>query len=275
MRRCLFPRSFFRYNPACSPRDRARESRADAEKEFLPSTSDEVCELWNGRDVVRVVEKPKGLVDLVVADLDITTPTTAGRARPTKRIFNISQAFEEDLEPKLFEDTLRSPSDIDIIANTASNLSLNVEGAVIKKQELWFWALAGLIVHLFTLAFPAIATYHFKWTRKGGAKVPVYAYECFLSGSIALMFGLLGCSSYVIHASTTETTFRPKIANGKTPIEQVLRLQFKSQGDSEDSRSYAILNRPKQSSCPENMTIQTSRLSNAFLSDEKVNMRYK
>jgi len=34
---------------------RARESRAVAESELMSSTSNEVCELWNGREVVRVM----------------------------------------------------------------------------------------------------------------------------------------------------------------------------------------------------------------------------
>ena len=36
---------------------RSRESRASAEQEFLSSTSEEVCELWNDRGVVRVTDK--------------------------------------------------------------------------------------------------------------------------------------------------------------------------------------------------------------------------
>ena len=34
---------------------RARESRAVAESELMSSTSNEVCELWNGGEVVRVM----------------------------------------------------------------------------------------------------------------------------------------------------------------------------------------------------------------------------
>jgi hypothetical protein len=34
---------------------RARENRAVAEAELMSSTSDEVCELWNGRQVVRIM----------------------------------------------------------------------------------------------------------------------------------------------------------------------------------------------------------------------------
>lgn len=34
---------------------RARETRAAAESELMSSTSNEVCELWNGQEIVRVM----------------------------------------------------------------------------------------------------------------------------------------------------------------------------------------------------------------------------
>jgi hypothetical protein len=38
---------------------RARESRATAKAELLPSTSDEVYELWSGKEVVRLSGQPE------------------------------------------------------------------------------------------------------------------------------------------------------------------------------------------------------------------------
>lgn len=38
---------------------RARENRAIAEVEMMSSTSDEVCELYNGQQVVRIMGSPK------------------------------------------------------------------------------------------------------------------------------------------------------------------------------------------------------------------------
>jgi len=38
---------------------RARENRAASEVELMSSTSHEVCELWNGQAVVRMVGKPE------------------------------------------------------------------------------------------------------------------------------------------------------------------------------------------------------------------------
>ncbi|ERF75710.1 hypothetical protein EPUS_01540 [Endocarpon pusillum Z07020] len=45
---------------------RSRDSRASAEQEFLSSTSEEVCELWSGREVVRLIDKPNHIKYLVV-----------------------------------------------------------------------------------------------------------------------------------------------------------------------------------------------------------------
>jgi hypothetical protein len=39
--------------------DSARESRVTAEIELLSSTSENVCELWNGREIVRLAGQPK------------------------------------------------------------------------------------------------------------------------------------------------------------------------------------------------------------------------
>lgn len=38
---------------------RAKENRADAEKELMSSTSHEVCELYNGESIVRVMGTPQ------------------------------------------------------------------------------------------------------------------------------------------------------------------------------------------------------------------------
>ena len=53
----------------CLHRTRGRETRATAEQEFLSSTSEEVCELWSGRGVVRVADKTEiNMKDLFVME---------------------------------------------------------------------------------------------------------------------------------------------------------------------------------------------------------------
>ena len=38
---------------------RARENRASVEVELMTSTSQEVCELWNGKVVIRTIGRPR------------------------------------------------------------------------------------------------------------------------------------------------------------------------------------------------------------------------
>lgn len=45
---------------------RARESKSTAEQELLSSTSDDVCEMWSGEDIVRVIGSPGGMKTLVI-----------------------------------------------------------------------------------------------------------------------------------------------------------------------------------------------------------------
>lgn len=227
------------------------------EKELLSSTSDEVCELWNGREIVRVdAKKPAGLIDLIIADSHIE-----GFPTPVRRVWNITEAVHEDI---FKTDHIHNLGNLLSIQETASNLSLNVQGAVIAKWEMWLWTFGGLVAYLFTLAFPGLATYYWKWTRKGGAKVPVYAYWCFLSGSLALMIGLLVCA-YVVKGATHQITFRPpKRCRAQAPvIEQVFRLQPKCRVGSQDFPACVIFNGR------ENLVVRTSRVNRAFQSKRR------
>lgn len=241
--------------PLNLPNDRSRESRVTVEKELLSSTSDEVCELWNGREIVRVdAKKPAGLPDLIVADFH-----TDGLS--TLRLLNVRDAIKSDL---IIGHHHHDPEELESINKTASSLSLNVQGTVIPKWEMWFWTIGGFVAYLFTLAFPGLATFYWKWTRKGGATVPVYAYWCFLSGSLALMIGLLACAC-VVKAATHQVTFWPQTRYGtQAPvIQQVIRLQLKCQVGSQDFPACVILNKS------DNLVIRTSRLSRTFQSKSR------
>src|SRR5438876_4171674 len=49
---------------------RAREGLANVEVELMSSTSEDVCELWNGHSVVRVMGSPS-IIELIVCDEEI------------------------------------------------------------------------------------------------------------------------------------------------------------------------------------------------------------
>lgn len=52
---------------------RARESRAAAEEELTTSTSQDVCEIWSGQSVVRLVGAPR-IVQLIYLEDDNVEP---------------------------------------------------------------------------------------------------------------------------------------------------------------------------------------------------------
>jgi len=59
---------------------RARESRAVAESELMSSTSNEVCELWNGGEVVRVMGAGP------IREFILLLPEEDGKSEPEKPI---------------------------------------------------------------------------------------------------------------------------------------------------------------------------------------------
>lgn len=61
---------------------RARETRAVAEAELMSSTSNEVCELWNGRDIVRVMGAGP------IREFIILLPDSGGKKQKGCRLFN-------------------------------------------------------------------------------------------------------------------------------------------------------------------------------------------
>lgn len=70
---------------------RARESRAVPEAELLSSTSEEVCELWNGHEVVRVMGKGP------IREFIIITPEKGEEytASDCNEVFSVMQLTDE------------------------------------------------------------------------------------------------------------------------------------------------------------------------------------
>ncbi|KAG8533606.1 uncharacterized protein KY384_001346 [Bacidia gigantensis] len=228
---------------------RSREARVTAEQEFLSSTSDEVCELWSGRGVVRVTDKPTDMKDLVILRSTELSP----RERLHSGIIDINEAWKK----KLFEVNSQPASkvnDLDVakIALQAPCIALNVGGTIIDPKELWFWALIGVLLQSLVLIFPALATYDWKLPRKG-VPVPKFAYACFVAGTVSVVIGLLGCG-HVVEASTTDHTFKPS-EDGKKKIQRILRVQKECTVGGQHFPAFAIVNHS------ENKLIRTSRLN--------------
>ncbi|KAF2107492.1 hypothetical protein BDV96DRAFT_672970 [Lophiotrema nucula] len=185
---------------------RARESKAAAEAELLSSTSANVCELWNGQEIVRPFGVPNTKELILYAD-----------AGGKLTVLTLESAVRSGF---LKEDTGRRQSKVDVTAlgNEAPNIALNITGATAQPAELWMWAIFGVLVQSSALLIPALSAYYWSWP-KGDNSIPSYGFPCFIAGSVGILVGIILCS-YTIEASTTEHDFilDPHISASMRPV---------------------------------------------------------
>ncbi|GKT57048.1 ankyrin repeat protein [Colletotrichum tofieldiae] len=215
---------------------RARENLAVAEQELMSSTSTEVCELWNGKEVVRCMgsaaiaeficllpaEMPKGnenpeivtstleraLREGYIEDIeaDKRNNWTGSRRKHASRSSRDSSAVEEGEKPPS-----RSTPEIIIVRNVspnAPNISLNSHSQH-GRAELWVVAAIGTILQLGVVAYSGFATYYpaLKF-QKDDRPIARYAFPSTAIGTLVLVAGMLLCS-HVIESSTEEKKYRP------------------------------------------------------------------
>ncbi|KAK4247683.1 hypothetical protein C7999DRAFT_41018 [Corynascus novoguineensis] len=208
---------------------RARESHAVAEAELMSSTSNEVCELWNGQQIVRVMGRgpicefiillpeeeqqiPEGQVEPpTCCHSNLTFPS-----EPTVRelVSGKRPRQPDNLEPgkgtpdrSVF--VVRNGADTADTTAKAPNLSLNVHNSL-GRGEPYAVAVFGIILQLGVLVYSGFATYYpaFKFS-KDGDPVAGYAYPCTAVGTLLLVTGILLCS-HVVENSTEEATYFPE-----------------------------------------------------------------
>ncbi|KAF5613401.1 ankyrin repeat [Fusarium tjaetaba] len=166
---------------------RARESQSVAEQELLSSTSENVCEMWNGQQIVRLIGDSEELKTLI--------------ATKDGAVYDIQAAVEDEL--LIFnKDCHLDAEELRVLSNAAPNLALNVPNATAHLYELWGWAALSVLLQLFALVFPALATFFWHW-ENGGSTVQSYGYPCFSVGTVCLIMGIMMCG-HVIEGVTEE-----------------------------------------------------------------------
>ncbi|KAF4467552.1 ankyrin repeat [Fusarium albosuccineum] len=208
---------------------RARENLAVAEAELMSSTSKEVCELWNGQEVVRCMgsspvteficllpddlEHGKSLAKLEVETIGLEEALKEENGY----LETYDKGFRQSIKRKLQDDeeakTPRRPSSpkIIVIRNTTAespNISLNCHNQV-GRRGLRVVAVIATILQLGVLTFCGFATYYptMKYP-KDDRPVQDYAFPCTATGTLTLVIGLLVCS-HVIESSTEEARYKP------------------------------------------------------------------
>ncbi|KAF2429237.1 hypothetical protein EJ08DRAFT_718487, partial [Tothia fuscella] len=225
---------------------RAREGFATAEVEILSSTSENVCEMWNGQQIVRVIGSPWFLSKDKTTDLVMYRFTYYGD-------LNLLDVDVTEKMGLLDLVPLLPQRESWFLINGPPNIGWNVQGALVRKEEVWIWAVVGIMFQLIALVIPAITTYRLGWS-KGNGPIPAYAYPFYLSGSSAITLGLVMCS-HVIEGRTTEHTFVPSNRDEAVSIVRVLRVQPSRTINDLQINGYAILN------FPGDFCVRTSRLN--------------
>ncbi|KAG0643606.1 hypothetical protein HOY80DRAFT_899530 [Tuber brumale] len=177
---------------------RARESRAVAEVELMSSTSHEVCELWNGEAIVRVMGSPK------VAEL-LYFPLEADGSR-----FSTLEVAKENgtlRNAKKKDSSTHAKENASKRVSLAPNISLNFCEAK-KPGELWLFAILGIVLQFGCLIFIGVTRYHPKINLKEDQNSE-YAYPLMASGTLVLVIGMMACS-HVVQASSKENMWVAK-----------------------------------------------------------------
>ncbi|KAL4899026.1 hypothetical protein BDW74DRAFT_184134 [Aspergillus multicolor] len=240
---------------------RARETRATAEMELLSCTSDAVCELWSGTEIVRErgVAQTK---EFVYRKIDSNDRPADGEAHNI--IFDLKTACERGImvgsHPRLDASTTRTVSREALhalmvrnavrIMQQAPNLTLNVSNATASPAITWAFAIFGVIVQTCVLVIAAFLTYHWRVPAQGSTIVK-YGFPIFASGTVVLSAGIFLCS-YVIEAHTEEIEFNLTEKVGDT---RIIRVQRACTVGDQRYGSYAIMNEEGS------RTLRTSRIN--------------
>ncbi|KAK2057113.1 hypothetical protein LY76DRAFT_617418 [Colletotrichum caudatum] len=163
---------------------RARENLAVAEAELMSSTSQEVCELWNGREIVRCMGSPS------VTEFICLLPRNGNASGGT---------------PEIVQEIVITRN----LSLDAPNISVNAHRQT-SRGELRIVAAFGTILQLGVLVYSGFATYHpaLKFS-KDDSPIESYAYPCAAVGTFILVAGMMLCA-HVVDSSTEEKRFRPK-----------------------------------------------------------------
>lgn len=184
---------------------RATESRGTVEADLMSSTSSDVCELWNGQGVVRVLGSPR-LLQLIY----FPSKKYDGEAG----IYELPEAVGSNLYR---EDRLFHAWNLDAEGNhqpeahlehqNPPNLSLNININIkSRRRNAKILTFVGVLLQGGVLVFAGLVQY--KPAILEDNQPIGYGFPLFLSGTLSLAVGMFLCAQ-VVESSTTEYTYKP------------------------------------------------------------------
>lgn len=187
---------------------RAREGRGNVEIELMSSTSVDVCEMWDGQSIVRVLGS-SSVIELILGRAD----SYLDSFEEYFGIFSFAEAIQTGTIRRLDNSTSLDANIIE--ANTFEkfppNISLNIFSKRGSRRELRAVAVFGTGVQLAVIALAGLETYINPWNlifKKNGHPVDSYAFPLMVIGTSLLVLGMIMCS-HIIEASSTEVEWMP------------------------------------------------------------------
>lgn len=195
---------------------RAQESRGNVEAELMSSTSHDVCELWNGDGVARVLGQPR-ILEIVIDtsaedaasafyDHAADSSTVPVLVKPSCNLYTFKEHIRqwrssgrddprsapwlcEKIPAKMEYDFLQ----YDHAADVAPNLSLNI--GMVRPSYLTraLLALAGTLLQAAVLVYACVAYYHLNLPNEFNSK-PWYALVFVLFGTLMVNTGMFMCA---------------------------------------------------------------------------------
>jgi hypothetical protein len=226
------------------------------------STSSDICELWNGVGIVRVVGTPS-IVELIYripekvhgsdtsGSAEIHTLATAKQSG----LFVLRSSRRKDLSPEKNSKT-NTESSLSTLESNSSHLAappnifFNVSGGSANHWELVLVSVIGVLLQSGVLVYDGVITYHSRARFEPGFHA--YAFPFTLFGTLGVMLGTFICA-YVVETSTDEEIWEA-VGPKKESLQTVWLQRGQFVGD-QVFRSFAIYDVLKQH------VIRTSRKS--------------
>lgn len=204
---------------------RAKETRGDVEADLMSSTSTDVCELWSGEGVVRVIGTPK-VLQLVYRwseegdsgatghfDLKAGILNFQDKAAETKFYTMPEPPDNDDSDPDIApqDRTFDSPEYRDIerwlVSNNPPNLSLYLSITPRSPVQMASLIIVGIIVQGAVLVLAAVSQYNLH-LPKNDSSITGYAFPVFLFETMILAVGVFLCAT-VVDTTTVEKSWKP------------------------------------------------------------------
>ncbi|KAF8533780.1 hypothetical protein BDD12DRAFT_468216 [Trichophaea hybrida] len=203
---------------------RAREGKGVVEVELMSSTSSDVCELWNGDGVVRVMGSSP-IIELLYVEVPSVNPLHIDPPEEFQDSDSLDGWQEDNDQDHLLEvhhptgiydfksakdtilqnESLKEAQESD--NSDAPNIALNIGGERVSDPELNIVAIIGIWLQLGVIVFAGFSVLYSPWAgkfQKNDKNVQLYAFPAMAAGTVALVVGMFICAR-IIERSTSET----------------------------------------------------------------------